>query len=88
MLHLSQQRAVKHRGESIPEARSSFSVDIANMIMFLHNLVVCQIAISLMQGFISWRGFIHCHMLLARYLYMHVYVYVLYRNVPYQRLCI
>ena len=45
------------------------------MILFLRNFVVCQIAISLMRGFISWRGFIHCHMLLTRYLYMYMYMY-------------
>ena len=69
MLHLSQQKAVQYHGENIPEARISFSVEITSMIMFLHNLVVYQIAISLMLGFILWRGFIHCHMQLTRYIY-------------------
>ena len=87
LLYVSQQKAVQYCGESIPEARSSFSVEIANMILFLHNLIVFQIAIFLMQCFMSWRGFIYCHTLLTRYVYMYVSMHVSYQNVPYCRLC-
>mgnify|MGYP001792264226 CR=1 FL=1 len=79
MIHLFQQKTVQHHVESIPEARGSFSVEIINMIMFLHNLVLCQTAISLMRGFISWIGFMHCHVLhrylLDMYTCMYIYIY-------------
>ena len=58
---------VQHSGKNIPEAISRFCEENTNMILLLHNLVVSQIAISFMQGFISWISLIHCHMLLARY---------------------
>ena len=68
---------VQRSGKSIPEAISRFCEEKTNMILLLHNLVVSQIAISLIQGFISWRGFIHCHVLLTRYVYMYVYMYLI-----------
>ena len=85
-------KAVQHRRKGIPGARSRPSMETTIMILFLHNLVVSQIAISLMQGFLSRRGFRNCHMLVSRYVYMHVYVHVSYwnvsyQNVPYRRLC-
>ena len=60
-----------HCGESIPEAKSSFSLEI--MILLLHNLLVSQTA---MQGLISWRDFILCHMLLTGYVYMCTGMYL------------